>query len=35
MLLQWKVSNHDVSLLYITSYSFYCLHRNWLHQTSV
>ena len=34
-LLQWKVSNHEVSLLYITSFGFCCVHRNRSHQTSV
>jgi len=34
-LLQWKVSNHEISLLYITSFGFCCVHRNWSHQTSV
>jgi len=29
------VSNHEVSLLYITSLGFWCVHRNWSHQTSV
>jgi len=34
-LLQWKVSNHQVSLLCITSLGFCCVHRNWSHQTNV
>ena len=34
-LLQWKVSNHEVSPLYITPFGFCCVHRNWSHQTSV
>jgi len=29
------VSNHEVSLLCITSLGFWCVHRNWSHQTSV
>jgi len=27
-LLQWKVSNHEVSLVCITSIGFCCAHRN-------
>ena len=34
-LLQWDVSNHEVSLLCFTSLWFWCIHRNWSHQTSV
>ena len=34
-LLQWKVSDHEVSLLSITSLGFCCVYRNWSHQTSV
>jgi len=29
------VSNHEVSLLCITSLGFRCVHRNWTHQTGV
>jgi len=34
-LLQWKLSNHEVSPLNITSFGFCCVHKNWSHQTSV
>jgi len=34
-LIQWKESNHEVSLVSITSLGFCCVHRNWSHQTSV
>ena len=33
-LLQWKVSNHEISLLCITSLGFYWVHRHWSHQTN-
>jgi len=35
MLLQWKLSNHDVSPSYITSFGFCCVHKNWSNQTRV
>ena len=34
-LLQWKVSNHEVSLLCNTPLGFCCVHRSWSLQTSV
>ena len=33
--LQWKLCNHEVSPLNITSLGFCCVHTNWSNQTSV
>jgi len=33
--LQWKLSNHAISWLNITSFGFCCIHKNWSHQTNV
>ena len=34
-LLQWKLSNHEVSLTYITSFGFCCIHKNLVRSSRV